>query len=357
MSDNPLDDPTNILMLELSYGTVAIGLGPHVAPETVERIKTLARNGEYDNVAFHRVIDGFMAQTGDVQFGDLTDGWNPDLVGTGGSSLPDILLEPSGNSFLRGIVGMARATDPDSGNSQFFITTDDATWLNGDYTVFGLVRDGMDFVDKLKTGNPDQGGKVEGTPDRILEAYIADDLAPGHVFVGRGTDDVLTGGKPAEVLWGLSGDDTLRSGKGSDILYGGADNDDLFAGRGKDKLFGGAGKDLLKGQDGDDRLFGQKGKDVLDGGSGKDVLTGGRGADSFVFGLGHGKDKVKDFKDDEDTLVLDDALWTGTLTKAQVIRKFASVEGGDTVFDFDEDMLIVQGVAVAMDLKNDLDIV
>ncbi len=357
MSDNPIDDPSNILILELTYGTVAIGLGPHVAPETVARIKAITRSGDYDNVAFHRVIDGFMAQTGDVQFGDLKDGWNPTLVGTGGSSLPDIPLEASGTYFVRSIVGMARSSDPDSGNSQFFIMTDSALSLNGLYTAFGVVRDGMQFVDQIKQGDPNQNGVVQGTPDRILHAYIADDLAPGNTFVGRGTDDVLTGGSAAEAFFGLTGDDTLRAGRGNDILRGGEGKDVLEAGKGKDTLTGGVGKDTLKGQGGSDRLFGQKGNDIVDGGRGNDVLTGGRGTDTFVFSKDYGTDRIRDFTDDADTIRLDEALWEDTLTKAQVIRKFATVEDGNIVFDFGDDTLVIEGFANLTDLKDDLALV
>lgn len=356
MSNNPLEDPTNILILELSYGNVAIGLGPHVSPETVERIKTLTRAGEYDNVAFHRVIDGFMVQTGDVEFGDIKDGWDPSLVGAGGSTLPDLPLEPSPNSFVRGIVGMARSSDPDSGNSQFFIMTDEAPSLYGNYTVFGLVRDGMQFVDRIKKGDPADNGKVAGTPDRILDAFIADDLAPGNVFVGRGSDDDLQGSRAAEAFLGLSGNDTLNGLSGNDILYGGHGADNLRAGRGGDKLYGDAGNDRLEGQDGPDRLFGGKGQDVLDGGRGADLMTGGRGEDTFVFAQGGGSDRIKDFVDDQDTLRLDSALWSETLTRKQVIKQFASVEDGNVLFDFGEDQLIVQGISARMDLRNDIDI-
>ncbi|PRY26581.1 cyclophilin family peptidyl-prolyl cis-trans isomerase [Aliiruegeria haliotis] len=357
MAGNPLNDPTNILMLELKYGTVAIGLAPHVAEKTVDQIKAITRSGDYDNVAFHRVIDGFMAQTGDVQYGDLKDGWDRDLVGTGGSSLPDVPLEPSGNSFQRGIVGMARAADPDSGNSQFFIMTDPAPSLDGQYTVFGLVRDGMPFVDQIKQGDSAQNGKVKGTPDRVLDAYIADDLAPGHVLVGDGGNDKLNGGAASEVLFGLRGRDVLSGGKGGDTLRGGAGNDKLNGNKGKDALKGDAGRDILKGHAGNDKLFGNVGKDVLDGGKGNDALTGGRGGDAFVFRKGYGVDRIKDFVNDVDTIRLDDSLWNGTLNKGQIIRKFASVEKGDLVFDFGAERLVIEDRGTLNDLKDDLAIV
>ncbi len=167
-------EPENTLVIELESGPVEIALRPDLAPQHVERIKTLARQGAYDNVAFHRVIDGFMAQTGDVQFGDMEDGFDPRLAGTGGSDLPDLPAEFSDAPFERGTVGMARAQDPNSANSQFFIMFAPAPHLNGSYTVVGMVESGMEHVDRIKKGSAAMNGAVQD-PDRMLRAYIASD--------------------------------------------------------------------------------------------------------------------------------------------------------------------------------------
>jgi peptidylprolyl isomerase len=167
-------EPENTLILTLKDGDVTIALRPDLAPKHVERIKTLVREGAYDNVAFHRVIDGFMAQTGDVEFGDMEDGFNARRAGTGGSSLPDLPAEFSRAPFLRGVVGMARAQDPNSANSQFFIMFAPAPNLDGAYTVVGEVESGMDAVDKIQRGERAANGVVQN-PDRIVDARIASD--------------------------------------------------------------------------------------------------------------------------------------------------------------------------------------
>jgi peptidylprolyl isomerase len=152
-------DPQNTLKLDTTKGMVTIQLRPDLAPKHVERIKLLAREKFYDNAPFHRVIPGFMAQTGDGAKGD----------GTGGSKHPNLQAEFTKTPFKRGIVGMARARDPNSANSQFFITYADAPHLNGQYTVVGQVVSGMDVVDKLKPGEP------VVNPDRIKTARIGTD--------------------------------------------------------------------------------------------------------------------------------------------------------------------------------------
>src|SRR5687767_3434406 len=149
-------NPENTLIMELESGPVTIALRPDLAPQHAERLKTLASRGFYDGVVFHRVIDGFMAQTGD-----------PTGTGTGGSDLPDLPAEFSDVPFTRGVVGMARSSDPNSANSQFFITYGDASFLNGQYTVVGEVVDGMDAVDGIQKGSEAQNRQVEG-PDRIV---------------------------------------------------------------------------------------------------------------------------------------------------------------------------------------------
>ena len=166
--------PEDTLVLKLKDGDVTIALKPEAAPKHVEQIKALVRGGEYDNVAFHRVIDGFMAQTGDVQFGDLDDGFDARRVGTGGSSLNDLPAEFSREKFVRGTVGMARSQSPNSANSQFFIMFAPAPHLEGQYTVVGVVESGMDAVDRIKRGDQRQNGVV-AEPDRIISARIAAD--------------------------------------------------------------------------------------------------------------------------------------------------------------------------------------
>jgi peptidylprolyl isomerase len=167
-------EPENTLILELEDGEVVIALRPDLAPRHVEQIKALVRAGEYDNVAFHRVIEGFMAQTGDVQYGDMADGFDAGLAGTGGSSMGDLPAEFSNEPFVRGTVGMARAQDPNSANSQFFIMFAPAPPLDGNYTVVGTVESGMEFVDQIERGDPAQNGMVQD-PDRIISARIAAD--------------------------------------------------------------------------------------------------------------------------------------------------------------------------------------
>ena len=162
-------DPENTLVITLKNGDVTIEMLPEVAPKHVEQIKALARAGEYDNVAFHRVIEGFMAQTGDVANGDMEDGFNLRRAGTGGSSRPDLPAEFSKLPFDRGVVGMARSQNPNSGNSQFFIMFKDGHFLNGQYTVWGRVVDGMEHVDAITRGEP------PAAPDRMVKVRVAAD--------------------------------------------------------------------------------------------------------------------------------------------------------------------------------------
>ncbi|QYX57405.1 peptidylprolyl isomerase [Roseovarius sp. SCSIO 43702] len=153
-------------------GTVAIDLFEEVAPQHVERITTLAEKGAYDGVAFHRVIDDFMAQTGDVQFGKV-EGGNMAYAGRGGSTLPDVPQEFSDIPFERGILGMARSQNPDSANSQFFIMFTRYPSLDGQYTVVGKVTDGMEVVDAIKRGTG-QNGAVVGQPDVMTSVTVID---------------------------------------------------------------------------------------------------------------------------------------------------------------------------------------
>ena len=153
-------DPENTLYRDLKDGRVVIELLPDIAPKHVKRIKTLTREGFYDGIVFHRVIDGFMAQTGD-----------PTGTGRGGSDYPDVRAEFSSEPFVRGIIGAARSQHPDSANSQFFIVFDDATFLDGNYTVWGRVVSGMEFVDNIKLGEPPVN------PDKIVRLQVAADAA------------------------------------------------------------------------------------------------------------------------------------------------------------------------------------
>ena len=158
-----VDDPENTLLLQLKDGTVTIKLRPDLAPGHVERLKTLARQGFYDGVVFHRVIDGFMAQTGD-----------PTGTGSGGSELPDLKAEFTPTPFVRGVIGMARTNEPDSANSQFFIMFAEVSQLNGQYTVLGEVVSGMEFVDAIKKGDQANNGLVTD-PDKIVSMKVAAD--------------------------------------------------------------------------------------------------------------------------------------------------------------------------------------
>ncbi len=155
------------MILKLKDGDVKIELFPDVAPKHVERIKTLANEGKYNNVVFHRVIDGFMAQTGDVQFGNSSsDTFDLRRAGTGSSNLPDLKQEFSDIPHEKGTLSMARSADPNSGNSQFFICFESAPHLDRNYTVFGKVIEGMEHVDKIKKGDSSTGSVVE--PDKII---------------------------------------------------------------------------------------------------------------------------------------------------------------------------------------------
>ena len=158
----------NIMILKLKDGDVKIELFEDVAPNHVKRIKQLAKDGKYDGVVFHRVIDGFMAQTGDVQFGNSSnDQFDLRRAGMGGSDLPDLKEEFSDLPHERGTLSMARSQDPNSANSQFFICFKDASFLDRQYTVFGKVIEGMDLVDKIKRGDQNNNGSVSN-PDKII---------------------------------------------------------------------------------------------------------------------------------------------------------------------------------------------
>jgi cyclophilin family peptidyl-prolyl cis-trans isomerase len=157
----------NIMILELKDGNVEIELFDSIAPNHVKRFKKLAEEGKYNGVVFHRVIDGFMAQTGDVKNGNSSNkNYNLSMAGTGGSDLPDLKAEFSDVSHVRGTLSMARSSSPDSANSQFFICFKDSAFLDRQYTAFGKVTKGMEFVDLIKKGEGSNGSVTE--PDKII---------------------------------------------------------------------------------------------------------------------------------------------------------------------------------------------
>jgi peptidylprolyl isomerase len=164
-----IKDPENTILIELKDGTVTIELLPDIAPGHCARMKELARAGAYDNVAFHRVIEGFMAQTGDVQHANMEKDWNPRRAGTGSSDLPDLKAEFSRIPHDRGTLGAARSQNPNSANSQFFINFKDNHFLNGQYTVYGRVISGMEHVDAITRGEP------PANPDRMISVKVAAD--------------------------------------------------------------------------------------------------------------------------------------------------------------------------------------
>jgi peptidylprolyl isomerase len=161
----PASDLQNTVYLDTKDGRITIQLRPDLAPKHAEQIKTLTKRGFYDGIVFHRVIEGFMAQTGD-----------PTGTGAGGSDLPNLKAEFSAEPFKRGTVGMARSSDPNSANSQFFICLGDANFLNKQYTVIGQVTAGMDVVDKIKKGSTAENGAVKG-PDKIVKMQLAADAS------------------------------------------------------------------------------------------------------------------------------------------------------------------------------------
>ena len=163
-------DLENIIIIELKDGIVKVELLPDVAPLHCSRMRELARSGAYDNVVFHRVIEGFMAQTGDVSNGNTEKDFNLSRAGTGGSELPNLPAEFSKLPHDRGTVGAARSQSPDSANSQFFINFNDNNFLNGQYTIYGRVLEGMEFVDSIERGEPPTN------PDRMISVRVATDV-------------------------------------------------------------------------------------------------------------------------------------------------------------------------------------
>ena len=165
-----IKDPENTIIMTLKDGDVIIELLPDVAPQHTARMKELARAGAYDNVCFHRVIDGFMAQTGDVANGNMEKDFNIGRAGTGGSDMADLPAEFSKVPHARGSLGAARSQNPNSANSQFFINFKDNDFLNGQYTVYGQVVSGMEHVDAITRGEPPMN------PDRMISVKVAADV-------------------------------------------------------------------------------------------------------------------------------------------------------------------------------------
>ncbi len=165
-----IKDPENTIIMTLTGGEVIIQLLPDVAPLHCARMKELARAGAYDNVAFHRVINDFMAQTGDVEHANMEKDYNPGRAGTGGSDLGNVAAEFSKIPHARGSIGAARSASPDSANSQFFINFKDNDFLNGQYTVYGNVMSGMQHVDAIAKGEP------PANPDRMISVKVAADV-------------------------------------------------------------------------------------------------------------------------------------------------------------------------------------
>ena len=166
-------DPENTVVIDLKDGPVTVALLADVAPRHAARMKELARAGLYDNVAFHRVIEGFMAQTGDVEHANMERDYSPGRAGTGGSDLPDLPAEFSKLPHDRGTLGAARSSNPNSANSQFFINFKDNHFLNGQYTVYGRVLSGMEHVDRIAKGEPPR------SPDRMIRVRVLADIQGG----------------------------------------------------------------------------------------------------------------------------------------------------------------------------------
>lgn len=179
--------PEDTLLIELMTGKVVVEMYPDSAPKHVARIRELARGGLYDGIVFHRVIEGFMAQTGDVRYGNVDSAFHPSYRGTGGSTLPDLAAEFNDRKHLRGTASMARSNDPNSANSQFFICFADSSFLDGQYTVWGQVVEGMEHVDKITRGDQEENGAV-ANPDHMVKVRVGAD------FVLRVDDNASSGG-------------------------------------------------------------------------------------------------------------------------------------------------------------------
>ena len=275
---------------EGANGSITIDLKEGLAPLHTSRILDLANDGQYNNVVFHRVIDGFMAQTGDVEHG--ISGSDLSLAGTGGSNLPDLNAEFTVTPFERGTVGMARSSNVNSGNSQFFIMFEDGPWLDGNYTVLGEVTAGLDVLDIIKLG-PGSGGKVLGQPDFIKSVEFITNSSTDLFSIDSASGTITPNELSKPGIYGVHV--AYDSGNSTEI-------NKVILGLGTE------GNDQITGSSGDDQLIGGSGNDTLSGGSGNDVLTGGSGNDYFVYSLDPlapvGIDTITDFNSAEDVIDL-----------------------------------------------------
>ena len=291
---------------EGANGSINIDLKEGLAPLHTNRILDLANSGQYNNVVFHRVIDGFMAQTGDVKNGIL--GSDLSLAGTGGSNFANLNAEFTNTPFERGTVGMARSSAVNSANSQFFIMFEDSPWLDGNYTLFGEVTAGLDVLDNIKLGLG-SNGKVLGQPDFIKSVEFITNSTTDLFFI-NGASGIIT---PHELSKpGIYGVHVVSSdGYSTEINkvavgLGTEGSDQITGSSGNDHLIGGDGDDTLDGGDGDDSLQGGLGSDLIYGGLGNDKLFGGSGSDHFVYSLNPlapvGIDTITDFNSAEDVI-------------------------------------------------------
>jgi len=277
---------------EGANGSITIDLKEGLAPLHTSRILDLANSGQYNNVVFHRVIDGFMAQTGDVENG--ISGSDLSLAGTGGSNLPDLNAEFTTTPFERGTVGMARSSAVNSANSQFFIMFEDSPWLDGNYTLFGEVTAGLDVLDNIKLGLG-SNGKVLGQPDFIKSVEFITNSSTDLFFINSASGFITPHESSKPGIYGVHV--VSSDGYSTEI-------NKVAVGLGTE------GNDQITGSSGNDHLIGGSGNDVLTGGSGNDVLTGGSGSDHFVYSLNPlvpvGIDTITDFNSAEDVLDLVD---------------------------------------------------
>ena len=273
---------------EGANGSINIDLKEGLAPLHTNRILDLANSGQYNNVVFHRVIDGFMAQTGDVKNGIL--GSDLSLAGTGGSNFANLNAEFTNTPFERGTVGMARSSAVNSANSQFFIMFEDSPWLDGNYTLFGEVTAGLDVLDNIKLGLG-SNGKVLGQPDFIKSVEFITNSSTDLFFINSASGFITPHESSKPGIYGVHV--VSSDGYSTEI-------NKVAVGLGTE------GNDQITGSSGNDHLIGGSGNDVLTGGSGNDVLTGGSGSDHFVYSLNPlvpvGIDTITDFNSAEDVL-------------------------------------------------------
>ena len=291
---------------EGANGSITIDLKEGLAPLHTSRILDLANSGQYNNVVFHRVIDGFMAQTGDVENG--ISGSDLSLAGTGGSNFANLNAEFTNTPFERGTVGMARSSAVNSANSQFFIMFEDSPWLDGNYTLFGEVTAGLDVLDNIKLGLG-SNGKVLGQPDFIKSVEFITNSSTDLFFINSASGFITPHELSKPGIYGVhvvSSDGYSTEINKVAVGLGTEGNDQITGSSGNDHLIGGDGDDTLDGGDGDDSLQGGLGSDLIYGGLGNDKLFGGSGSDHYVFSLNPGapvgNDIITDFNSAEDVI-------------------------------------------------------